>query len=453
MSSSLTSPPLFARPPLLAAGGTSASNVLPYPVHERTFPSGLRVVAVPFDSPGVVAYFTVVRTGSRDEVEEGHSGFAHFFEHMMFRGTKRYPTEAYNDVLKRLGADSNAFTTEDYTNFYIVAPASSIDEIMEIESDRFQNLDYSEQDFKTEALAVLGEYNKGASSPVQPMTEALRDLAFQRHTYKHTTIGFLADVKAMPSHYAYSLEFFRRFYRPENVILLLVGDVSVDAALGDAGRRYGAWKPGSYQAPAVEPEPPQEKGHEKHLQWPNPTRPQLIIGWHGPAFTTDTVDTAVLGAIVQLLFSNSAPLYQELLVDKQWVDSLRAWPPDFRDPYLFEVRAQVRSDDLIPKVESTITQALVELTRTPVDTSRLERVKLHLRHGFALGLSSPMSVGFQISDMLGRTGRVASINELYDRYSEISPADVQRVAAAVFTKRNRTLISLSHETPDSTRIV
>jgi zinc protease len=118
-----------AEPPAAAAAeqpaGSDTSDVFPYPVHRQTLDNGLQVVAVPFASPGVVAYFTVVRTGSRQEVEAGHSGFAHFFEHVMFRGTERYPSEVYNDVLKRMGADSNAFTTDDYTLYYIVGPAAA----------------------------------------------------------------------------------------------------------------------------------------------------------------------------------------------------------------------------------------------------------------------------------------------------------------------------------------
>src|SRR5436853_7930258 len=102
----------------------ASQDAFPYPIHETTLGNGLRVVVIPFDSPGIVAYFTVVRAGSRNEVEAGHSGFAHFFEHMMFRGTEKYPPTAFNDILKRMGADNNAFTTDDYTNYYTIGPAS-----------------------------------------------------------------------------------------------------------------------------------------------------------------------------------------------------------------------------------------------------------------------------------------------------------------------------------------
>ena len=131
----------------------SGSKVFPFPVHVTVLDNGLRIVAVPFDSPGLVACWTVVRAGSRNEIEPGRSGFAHFFEHMMFRGTEAYPKEKYNAILKELGADHNAFTTDDYTAYHVLAPASGLETILTIESDRFRNLKYTVEDFKKEAGA------------------------------------------------------------------------------------------------------------------------------------------------------------------------------------------------------------------------------------------------------------------------------------------------------------
>ncbi len=181
-------------------------DIFPYPVAKTVLENGLTVLTIPFDSPGLVAYYTVVRTGSRNEIEAGHSGFAHFFEHCMFRGTVKYPADKYNDILKRLGADSNAFTTDDWTCYHVVASSDALETIADIESDRFMNLKYSEEAFKTEAGAILGEYNKNYSVPFQSMFEELQNTAFTTHTYKHTTMGFLADIKDMPNQYQVQLE-------------------------------------------------------------------------------------------------------------------------------------------------------------------------------------------------------------------------------------------------------
>ena len=118
--------------------------VFTYPIEKTVLDNGLTVLSVPFDSPGIIAYYTIVRTGSRNEVEKGLSGFAHFFEHMMFRGTDAYSQEKYNDVLKSLGADSNAYTNDDWTCYHMTIPATALATAVEIEADRFQNLKYDE---------------------------------------------------------------------------------------------------------------------------------------------------------------------------------------------------------------------------------------------------------------------------------------------------------------------
>ena len=427
-----------------AAPGLAASgDIFPYQVSQTTLANGLKVVAIPYDSPGTVAYYLVVRTGSRDEVEAGHSGFAHFFEHMMFRGTDKYPSEKYNDVLKKMGADSNASTSDDATIYHIVGPSSELTTMMDMESDRFKGLKYGEDAFRTESLAVLGEYNKGVSNPVQPMFEKLRDLAFEKHTYKHTTIGFVADIKAMPGYYEYSKNFFKRFYRPENVVLLVVGDVKAQQVFDLAKQYYGDWTPG-YQAPAIVPEPPQKAKKTGHLDWPNPTHPYLLLGYHTPAVSTKTVDSAALDMIGDLLFSESAPLYQELVVNKQWVDFVQGGPGENRDPNLFIVLARVKSDDLMPKVKETIDRYMKELGTKPVDPQRLARTQSHERYSFALGLDTPGKVAAQVAEVISQTGDVQDINRGFAQFGKVTPADVQRLARATFRPENETEVTLSH---------
>ena len=427
-----------------AARAQSAGDIFPYKVHETTLDNGMRIVVIPYDSPGTVAYYTVVRTGSRDEVEPGHSGFAHFFEHMMFRGTDKYSQDQYNDLLKRMGADSNAYTADDQTVYYIVGPASELGTMMDMESDRFKNLKYSEEGFRTEALAVLGEYNKSASNPFVPMFEKLRDTAYTKHTYKHSTLGFLADIKAMPGYYQYSLGFFDRFYRPENATLVVVGDAQPDKVVAMAKQHYGDWKKG-YQAPKVETEPAQTEGKKAHVDWPSPTRPYLMTGYHMPPFSTDNPDAAALSLVGQLLFSESAPLYQDLVVDKQWVDFVGGDADFHRDAYLFTWFARAKSDELVPKVKEAVDRAIAELASKPVDPKRLDRIKSFLRYDFALGLSTPGAVANQAATSIAVAGDVGAINRLYRQYDKVTPADIQRVVREVFKPQNETYVTLSHK--------
>jgi zinc protease len=425
-----------------AAAAPASTDAFPYKASETMLANGLKVLVVPYDSPGIVAYLTLVRTGSRDEVEPGHSGFAHFFEHMMFRGTEKYSQDKYNDVLKGMGADFNAFTTDDFTLYHVVAPASQLETIVDLESDRFQKLQYTEEAFRTEALAILGEYNKNASSPFLPLEEKLRDLAFGRHTYKHTTLGFLADVKAMPGYYDYSRQFFARFYRPENCTVVVVGDLQPQQVFALVERAYRDWKRG-YQPAAIAPEPPQREAKSGRVDWPTPVQPILFAGYHIPAFSDRSVDSAALDVVAELLFAESAPLYQELVVDKQWVDLLQGSADSHRDPYLFTIVARVKSAELLPKVRQAIERALADLAARPADAQRLARTVSHLRNAFVLRLSTPQRVGTQISSMLALTGDMQSINRRQAAYARVTPADVQRLARSVFQPQNQALVTLA----------
>ena len=144
-----------------------SGKIFPYSYTQEDLPNGLRLIVAPTDFPNIVATYIVVQTGSRNEVEPGHTGFAHLFEHLMFKGTKTYPQEKYTETLRRIGASSNAFTTDDFTCYYTVFSKEDLPTVLAMEADRFQNLKYTEPEFKTETLAVLGEYNKNSSNPAR----------------------------------------------------------------------------------------------------------------------------------------------------------------------------------------------------------------------------------------------------------------------------------------------
>jgi len=192
----------------------------------RRCQTGLKPLSCPCPVRDWRRILRFVRTGSRDEVEAGKSGFAHFFEHMMFRGTKKYPGPMYDSICTGMGANANASTTDDFTMFFISFAKDNLEKVIELESDRFQNLSYLKPAFQTEAGAVYGEYRKDVTNPFFLLEEKLADRAYDVHTYKHTTMGFEAEhqrhargLRLQP------VRFFKRYYRPENVVILVVGDV------------------------------------------------------------------------------------------------------------------------------------------------------------------------------------------------------------------------------------
>jgi zinc protease len=424
-----------------ANGAKTSGEAFPFPVHEKTLPNGLRVFVVSYDSPGLVAYYSIVRTGSRNEVEPGKSGFAHFFEHMMFHGTETYPQDKYNAEIKAMGADSNAFTSDDLTVYHILAGKAALPKIVEIESDRFQHLAYKEPEFQKEARAVLGEYNKNASNPVEKMSEVLYDNAYTTHTYKHTTMGFVKDIENMPNELAYSRTFFDRYYRPDNVVLLVVGDADPEATFALVEKAYGGWKAGGAR-PKVPAEPPQAKEKRAALAWPGPTLPMLLAGYHVPAFSTTNVDLPALDVLAELLFAERAPLYKRLVIKEQKVESMSGSADPHVDPNLFAILARVKKADDLPYVEKTIDDEIARIAKEGVDAKTLGEVLSHVKYGFAAQLSTADKSATTAAMFVALTGDLASINAYFSLYDKVTPADVERVARKYFTAANRTTVTL-----------
>jgi len=437
----------FSRPSTAAPAASfpksdsGGSQAFPFPVTEETLPNGLRIDVVGYDSPGLVAYYSIVRAGSRNEVEPGRSGFAHFFEHMMFHGTERYSLDAYNAAIKRLGADSNAFTSEDLTVFHILAGKKALAKVIELESDRFQHLQYQLPDFQKEARAVLGEYNKNASNPIEKVTETLYDHAFTTHPYKHTTMGFLKDIENLPNEMAYARQFFDRFYRPEDVILLVVGDAQPDEVFKLVEASYGAWKPGAAH-PTIPVEPPQKTEQRAELSWPGPTLPMLVEGYHTPGFSTTNVDLPTLDVLAELLFAQRAPLYKKLVITEQRVESLSGSNEAHVDPSLFTVFARIKKPGDIGYVERMIHDELARVAREGVDDRTLKEVLAHVKYAFADQLSTADRTAETASSFLALTGHLESINEYFALYDKVTSADVKRVAATYFQPTNRTVVTL-----------
>jgi zinc protease len=422
----------------------ASKPVFPFPIHSTVLDNGLTVITVPCETPGVLSYYTIVRTGSRNEIEPGLSGFAHFFEHMMFRGTPRNSSEQYNAKMKGMGADSNAFTTDDWTAYHTTASADALATIVELEADRFQNLSYDQAAFQKEARAVLGEYNKIASSPMLLLDETMQDVAYDQHTYKHTTIGFLKDIVDMPNQYEYSRKFFERWYRPDNCIVLAVGDVRHNEVVELARRHYSGWKPGAAKT-EIPVEPPQTTERRRDLTWQGVTQPYLYIGYHVPGFDAHSRDIAALDVLGEAIFSQVSPLYRKLVLDEARVEVLTGGAQFRRDPTLFTIMARLRDPADLAAIEQAVYQALKTAAETPLDAQKLADIKSHMRYGFATSLDSTNAVARSLGAFLELTGNPQSLNETYATYEQVTPADVQRVAREIFTPESRTVVTLLSE--------
>jgi len=436
--------------PLLAALAAAAAPVapaadtakaFPFPVEVHSLSNGLRVVFVQYDAPGLVAYYTLMRVGSRNEVEKGRSGYAHFFEHMMFRGTKQHSAEDYNATVTRLGLNTNAFTSEDMTVYHLYGPAKALPTIIEYEADRFQNLSYDEPAFRTEAGAILGEYTKSASNPEQKMFERMTETAFIRHTYAHTVIGYLKDIQNMPAGFEYSREFFRRYYTPDNATIFVAGDFDRPATLALLQQAYGGWK-GKTESLPIPREPKQRQSRRGQVDWDKPTLPRIWITWHTPG--ADNIKAAAVQNVLNAyLFGPTSPLYQSLVLGKQQlVDSMDATYSDHRDPNLFGVLIRVKDAKNLRAVEFAVLREIRKLASGGVDARRLEAVRSNLRYSNIMGLDKADSAAVTLAVNTALTGDVNFLNKEFDALAQIQPRDLQDFAKAYFIDLNRTTVTL-----------
>ena len=345
-------------------------------------------------------------------------------------------------MVKRAGAASNAYTNDDATVFHTTISKEDLPVILAMEADRFQNLKYTLEAFKTETGAVLGEYNKNSSDPRQKLNEVLRDTAFDRHTYKHTTMGFLKDVEDMPNQYQYSLRFFDRYYRPEYTTIIVVGDVNPKQVRALVDKSWGNWKRGSYH-PDIPVEPPQQGSREAHIDWASPTLPMIAIAFKAPAYTDSQKDTVALDVLSTLAFSANSDLFQKLVIAEQRVDSLGARSPSSVDPDLFTVRAQVKRPEDMAYVREQILETVKRFQNELVPVAKLESVKKRERYGFALALDNSETVAETVASYVTLKRTPATIDRLYGEYAQLTPEDVREVARKYLVENGRTIVTLT----------
>jgi zinc protease len=426
---------------VLTSAVMKAQKIFPYDYIHKKLDNGLQVIFIPMEGSGLVSYYSVVRTGSRDEWEPGKSGFAHFFEHMMFRGTENFPGTVYDSIIISIGANANAYTSSDLTVYHLNFSSEDLETVMHLESDRFQYLKYPEEEFQTEAGAVYGEYRKGRTNPFSVAIEKLREIAYDAHTYKHTTIGFEADIKDMPNQYEYSLSFYKRYYRPENVILLITGDFNPDKTFELVKKYYSSWKPG-YVPPRITPEPKQKEPRFAEVEYEGRTLPIILQGYKMDAYdpaNKDYVASTLLGA---LAFGETSDIYKKLVLNEQKVQSLAGNAASNRDPGLFMITSMVRNEKDIDYVRNEIQKTIEKFKTTPVDKKLLDDLKKRQKYSFLMNLNTPERVAAALPFYLTIQGRIEIIDEFYSSMDEITPQDIMNAANKYFIETNKSEVIL-----------
>ncbi len=286
---------------------------------------------------------------------------------------------------------------------------------------------------------MLGEYQQGAMVPARFLDEKVRETAYDRHTYRHTTIGYEADVRAMPEGYDYSLGFHRRYYRPENVVLVLVGDFDPDEAETLIRQYYSVWEPG-YAPPDITPEPEQAASRRRTVYYPGRTLPRLSVNYKVPAWSATDRQAVALQVLGSVAFGSRSDLYKQLVIDERRVQYLYAGFDLARDPALAEIETMVSNPADVADVEQEIHQTVARFQEELVDENLLQDTKSNMKYGFLMRLETAQQVAFAMMPYVIRTGGIEAVEGYYRTLDSVTAEDVREAARRWLVEDGRTVV-------------
>jgi zinc protease len=412
-------------------------NRLPYQI--STLANGLTVVLSEDHSTPIVHVQMVYHVGSKNE-KPGRTGFAHLFEHLMFKGSKNVQPEGHTSMIASVGGQSNAYTTDDETVFWETAPAQYLPMMLWLEADRMATLRINRESFTNERDVVKEERRlRIDNQPFGTLNEILYDQAFTVHPYKHVTMGSMRDLEAA------SLDdvrdFYRTYYVPSNATLAVVGDFEPAQALQFVTQYLGRVPKAGHDVPRDIPrEPLQTKEKRVTLQetWPLPV---VVVGYH---ITNDgDPDSYPLHIAAKVLSDGeSSRIYRTLVYQKQIAVAAFGEAHLIEHPNLFYAVAIVQSPHTTEEAVDALIGEIERLKAEPIAARELERAKNQFSRDYVLNRETNQQKAMQLAHAIVIHHDVRTADSEYDIFQSISIADVQRVARTYFNQDNRLVLTL-----------
>ncbi|MBP2018744.1 zinc protease [Symbiobacterium terraclitae] len=405
--------------------------------------NGLRVLVRELRHAPVVTAMVWYGVGSRDEAP-GRTGISHFLEHMMFKGTPRFPYGVLEEGVKRRGGMWNAFTSYDYTAYYEVLPAQHLAWALEVEADRMTGMTFDPDLTVRERGIIVSEREGSENHPSVWLQEAFMAAAYQVSPYGHPIIGSKADIRAttaeaLTAHY-------RRYYHPNNATVVIVGDVAPEQAFALAERHFGAIPAGAPVLPPDAGEPEQTEERRVTVRRPGP-HPMLLTGYKIPA--ADHPDQPALMLLSALLsgapsfggaggtMGRSSRLYRKL-VEPGLAVAASAYPRALQYTGLFTLSATPAPGVSPEDLEAALFAEVEALRDEQAGEQEFARAQKQVRAGYLYSMESALSQAV----MLGSTAltqSVARFDRALEELEAVTPADVQRVARTYLEPRRRTV--------------
>src|SRR5580765_5055717 len=404
-----------------------------------TLPNGLTVVLSEDHSTPIVHLQLVYHVGSKNE-KPGRTGFAHLFEHLMFKGSKNVQPEAHTSMLASVGGQSNAYTTDDETVFWETVPSQYLPLVLWLEADRMASLRIDKDTFTNERDVVKEERRMRVDNqPYGRLNEIIYDQAFTVHPYKHATIGSMEDLEAASVEDV--RDFYKTFYVPANATLVIVGDFETAQALTLVNNYLGRVPKSDRAVPRDIPqEPPQTKEKRVTLQEPWPL-PAVVVAYH---ITKDgNPDSYPLHIAAKLLSDGqTSRIYQKLVYEKQLAVAAFGSANLIEDPNLFYAVAIVQPGKSPQEVTDVLIGELDRLRNEPISEHELQRTKNQFARDYILGRESNQQKAQTLAHALVIHNDIKTADGEFDIFQNITTADVQRVARTYFTPENRMVLTL-----------
>jgi zinc protease len=381
MSPSRFAASLFIALALSTSGALAQTTVTSEPYASFTLANGLQVVVIPDHRTPVVTQMIWYKVGSADETP-GKSGLAHFLEHLMFKGTAKHPAGEFSQTVLRIGGNENAFTSTDYTGYFQRVPREQLPKMMEFEADRMTGLILKDENVLPERDVVLEEYNmRVANNPDARLTEQIMAALYLNHPYGRPVIGWHHEIEKLDREDA--LAFYRRFYAPNNAILVIAGDVDAKDVRPLAERTFGEVA----AQPAIpvlrlrpqEPEPVAPRTvtlADPRVEQPSVKRYYLVPS----ASTAAAGESPALDVLAQLMGNGSnAYLYRALVVDRPLaVNASAGYQGTSLDATQFVISATPKPGVEFSQIEQVIDSVIADVAQNPARAEDLERVKTQL---------------------------------------------------------------------------
>ena len=406
--------------------------------------NGLEVLHCEDHSAPIVAYHTWFRVGSRHE-HPGKTGLAHLFEHLMFNELEGRKAGSFDRLLEEAGADSNASTWLDWTQYNISIPKGRLPLVIGLEAERMSRLVLREPQVKSEKEVVANERRYRVDDDVEgSVSELLWATAYTRHAYGWPTIGWMADIEGFTTEDC--ADFYRTFYAPNNSTIVVVGDVTPARLVGLIADHYGDLAPSELPLEDVKPEPPQLEERIKEVVKATPTE-KATLGYHGPAF--GDWDHPILSLLTEVLFGGRASRLQRRLVrDLEIASEVRIFVGPFKDPGLIEVFLSAREGHRVEELIAVLDEELERVKQEPIHRDEIERARARFELGLLAGLDSmdgkASTIGFH-ETLLGRPAAA------FDRLDAIRLADaseLRRVARRYFERSSRSVVLVRPQTTE-----